>query len=314
MKTISETLKKFKSLTIEHPQFKHAVDAIMDSIESTAEMDDSGSAMLLGQAGTGKSRVCHRLQELLGPARDEEREGGFVHIIPCLYCPVPGNATTHKLSLTMLYKLGFRSNVRDNGILLYSVVTLLKTCETKLVIIDEFQQLAEKGADKTKSIMCDWVKTLLNEAGITCLLAGTPAFEAIVDDNAQLSQRYPHRVRLNNFSYGCTGFGPEPEWPKILGKFTTEMIKLGGLTRYVFLSDSYFALATYVFTRGNMRGLRLLLHAAFRRCLIRGDHELTREDFIRAADDVVFKDRIRPDINPFSVTAADLDKIMKKIS
>lgn len=314
MNSVSITLKTFKTFTIEHPRFKHAVDAIMDSIESTAEMDDSGSAMLLGQPGTGKSRVCRRVQELLGPTRDEERESGLVHLIPCLYCPVPGNATTHKLSLTMLYKLGFRSTVRDNGILLYSVVTLLKTCETKLVIIDEFQQLADKGADKTKASMCDWVKTLLNESGIAGLLVGTPSFEAIVDDNDQLSQRYPHRIRLDNFSYDGPDHRPETEWRIILGKFSSEMIKLGELTRYVYLADDYFSLATYVFTGGNMRGLRLLLYAAFRRSLIRGDHELTRGDFIKAADDVVFKSRIRPDINPFTVEATDLQKILDKAS
>jgi len=312
MNTVSHTLNQFKDFTIEHPRFKHAIAVIMDSIEYTADMDDSGSAMLLGRPGTGKSRVCHRVQELLGRAREEERSSGLTKIIPCLYCPVPANATTSKLLLTMLYKLGSSCSARDNGTLLYSLFILIKISETKLVIIDEFQQLAEKGADKTKASMCDWVKMLLNETGVACLLAGTPAFEAIVDDNDQLSHRYPYRVRLENFSYGRQGSGVKSEWSKVLSKLTAEMIKLGELTHYIYLSDDYFALATYIFTGGNMRGLRLLLHAAFRRCLIRGDYALLQDDFIKAADEVVFKDRIRADINPFTTSAADLIKILNK--
>jgi len=214
----------------------------------------------------------------------------------------------------MLYKLGHLNTARDNGTLLDNIITLLKTCETRLVIIDEFQQLAEKGAAKTKAGMCDWVKTLLNESQVPCLLAGIPILETIVDDNDQLSQRYPHRVSLKRLQYQRNHFEAESEWTAVLAKFSSEMIRLGKLTDYIYLSDEYFALASYVYCAGNMRGLRFLLNGAFKKSLTRGNRALTLEDFAKTANEIVLKGRIRPDINPFSMTSAELNKIVNHIS
>ncbi|WP_170826340.1 TniB family NTP-binding protein [Pseudomonas syringae] len=298
---------------MEHPQFKGAVHGILESLDNTAEMDDPASAMLLGLPGTGKSRVCARVQEQMSHPGEQEDAKGLTKIIPCLYCRVPAHATIKELSLTMLHDLGSNATARESATMQHTIVRLLKTCQTRLVILDEFQHLAEKGADKTRAIMCDWVKTLLNESGIPVLLAGTPAFEKIADNNAQLSQRYPCRLRMENFRYGPAGANIGAEWRQVLAKLTSEMIRLGEIQNYIFLSDDYFALATYIYTGGNMRGLRHLLHAAFKSSLNRGDHTLIQADFLAAADRLTFLGQIKLSKNPFAASEAELHKILHKL-
>ncbi|MHC8376169.1 TniB family NTP-binding protein [Pseudomonas sp. MDT1-16] len=314
MNKVSDVLGKFNRFTVQHPRFKLAIQRIMESIETTAELGEPASAMLLGEPGTGKSRVCKRVKNLLGKPQEEDRFEGRIKTIPCLYCNIQADPTTKKLAEQMLCGLGYFHSSKNNRTLLDIVITLLDTCETKLVIIDEFQTLADKGAAKTKAAMCDWVKTLLNESHIACLLSGIPTLEDIVDDNEQLSQRYPYRARLKNLTYQRNSLEIESEWTIVLAKLSSAMIELGELTDYIFLSDEYFALATYIYCAGNMRGLRFILNGAFKRALTRGDHSLTCEDFAKAADEIIFKGRIRPDINPFTTRDFELTRILNKIS
>lgn len=144
------------------------------------------------------------------------------------------------------------------------------------------------------------------------MAAGTPKFEAIFDDNSQLAQRYPVRFRLENFDYDYSEDTQKSEWRLVLAKFGSEMIRIGELTEYVYLSDEYFSKAIYIFTGGNMRGLRLLLHYVLKRSLVRGDHVLTKLDFERIADKIQFHGRIEPNINPFRCDNQMLDTILSK--
>ncbi|OOG14335.1 TniB family NTP-binding protein [Pseudomonas sp. C9] len=315
MKSVAEILSEFSRFTVQHPAYKLAILRVMESIETTSELGEPASAMLLGEPGTGKSSVCKRIRNLLGDPREEDRFEGRIKTMPCLYCNIQSNPTTKKLAEQMLCGLGHFQQPKSNRTLLDTVITLLCTCETKLVIIDEFQTLAEKGAAKTKSAVCDCIKTLLNESHIAILLSGIPSLEAIVDDNEQLSQRYPYRTRLQNLKYHYSK--PDQmhsEWKMVLSKFSVAMCELGKLEDYVFLADEHFALATYVYCAGNMRGLRLLLNGAFKKALIRGDRTLTCEDFIKTADQIAFMGRIRPDINPFVTDDSELFRILDKAS
>lgn len=312
MNNTREILRQFNTFTIQHPRFKLAIERIMESIETTDEMGAPASALLLGESGTGKSRVCRRVGDLLGYSEEKETDIGLTKVIPCIYCKILENFTTKKLAEQMLYRLGHPSTAPSNGTLLDRIIILLQTCETKLIIIDEFQQLAEKGAEKTKAALCDWVKTLLNEGNVPLLLAGLPGLAPIIDDNDQLSQRYPHRATLENLEYHSDHCGVRSEWTEVLAKFSAAMVELGNLTDYIFLSDEEFSLACYIYSAGNMRGLRFLLNGAFKRCLNRGDGCLTRSDFSITTCEVFFRNRIRPDINPFEATHHELNQILNK--
>lgn len=313
MNRVAKVLGEFNRFTVQHPAYKLAIQRIMESIDTTSELGEPASAMLLGESGTGKSSVCKRIRYLLGNPREEDWFDGHAKTIPCLYCNIQSNPTTKKLAEQMLCGLEYFHNLKSNRTLLDTVITRINTCETKLVIIDEFQTLAEKGAAKTKAAMCDWVKTLLNESHIAVLLSGIPSLEAIVDDNEQLSQRYPYRARLQNLKYHQNRLDVESEWTMVLAKFSVAMCELGELNDYIFLSDEHFALATYVYSAGNMRGLRYILNGAFKKSLTRGDRTLTCEDFAKAADEIVFTGRIRPDINPFISEDSELKRILNKL-
>jgi len=55
MNSVTATLLTFSKFTVQHPRFKLAIERIMESIETTEEMGEPASAILLGEAGTGKS-------------------------------------------------------------------------------------------------------------------------------------------------------------------------------------------------------------------------------------------------------------------
>ncbi|MNU79448.1 hypothetical protein D3C71_690620 [compost metagenome] len=284
---INETLEALSACTIWHPDFREAMRLITKCIDTTRDRKDSSSAMLIGPTGVGKTRLCKMIAKQLGPAQRVLRPDCEKKTRPCVYIELPESATIKSLSMVMVKDLGILPNDHQSITTLETfIIERLKTLEAKLVILDDFHHVTEKGQTKTKSSLCKWIIKLLNQSSIPFLISGSPTAETTISAVEELSDRFPYRGRLKPMP-----LAEEASTPVLLGVLASlqqELIRLGHLKSYIHLTDPNHYKAIYLSTNGNFRRLSNLLHDSFRIALLRGDSTLKLSDFAEAADDLAF--------------------------
>ncbi|MNF85179.1 hypothetical protein D3C84_675660 [compost metagenome] len=177
--------------------------------------------------------------------------------------------------------------------------------EVKLVILDDFHHVAEKGELRTKKALCNWLMILMNSSGIPFLVSGALAAETTINMADELSDRFPYRARLELLPLA-------EEQPKsvllgVLAGLQQEMVRLGQLKSYPHLTDPNNYKRLYLATQGNFRRLSDLLHDAFRSVLLRGDSIMTINDFAEAADCLHFCNNP----NYFRIPSSQLNNALK---
>jgi len=303
---IDETLAELAACTVWYPAFEEAMRLITKCIDSTRNRKDSSSAMLIGPTGVGKTRLCSKIEKQLGPCHTVLCAASWKTIRPCVYVELPESATIRSLSQVMARNLGGTVNDYQSITTLETlIIERLITMEVKLVILDDFHHVAEKGLSKTKSSLCNWIAILLNNSGIPFLISGTNSAETTLNTVKELSDRFPYRARLQ-----LMPMSEEAGKPALLGVLAgleKEMIRLGKLKDYIHLTDTNHYKSIYLATHGNFRQLSNLLHDSFRISLLRGDYCLTVSDFSEAADDLAFC--CNP--NYFRMTPSQLNHALK---
>ncbi|PWU31196.1 MULTISPECIES: TniB family NTP-binding protein [Pseudomonas] len=303
----TDILTRFSSFTVVHPYFKNAMDTINEAIEMTRDRHEPSSVLLLGDAGTGKTRICQILTARVGDSRVTRSKDGVTILQPVISCVVPPHATIKGLVDRILKELGSHKNNQSLSNLESRLFTLLATCCTKIIILDEWQHLISRGAEPTRNGVCDWVKVLINTFKGTVILSGTRKSEEIVDEDEQLAGRFPFRAYLYNFSLGT----PEEQdvYATLVAAFAREISNAMPFDEVLVLCDEKLLLALFIFTAGNLRILRLLLHSALKQALERNDRKFIREDLAYAATRIHYARRLTKK-NPFELSLAELQGIL----
>jgi Bacterial TniB protein len=84
----------------------------------------------------------------------------------------------------------------------HQLVTLLRACKVRLIVLDEVNHLVERGSSKTHYAVGDWIKEVSKKAAVSFVLAGTPMAEQLLVTNEQLRGRFGEVVHLTSLSLG----------------------------------------------------------------------------------------------------------------
>lgn len=304
---IQEKLGQFKLFVVSHPEYAEAMDCISRSIDATMTRGEPASTLLTGEPGTGKSTASKIALSLLGEKRIVTTEAGTTEIVPAFYCSLLAGATIKSLTTSMLQELGSDNVTGNSSTLFKRLVTLLETCETKLIVLDEFDNLLRKGAEKSREQVCDWVRTLLNETLVPVAIVGAPSCEEIINAHPQLSRRYPYRHKMNHFTYSA--LDPASVFSKTLRALGSAIKRIGEFDKCISLSTDLPLKAMYLATGGNMNGIRQILNDAFRLALLRDDGSFGIQDLISATD-LSFIPTAHYRDNAFRLTDNSLNKLI----
>jgi len=66
-----QKLIEVKTFTVAHPQYYEALDIIHRSIEATRLRGEPSCVILLGDPGTGKTRICDEIEAEFGPPKKD---------------------------------------------------------------------------------------------------------------------------------------------------------------------------------------------------------------------------------------------------
>lgn len=303
--TIDEKLTAFAKTIVLFPSYEKAIKKILHSVHTSTVRGAPSSALLLGDSGTGKSTICEHLLDIIGQPTDALETHGEFQKVPILLCPIPADCTINKLSIKILDQLGgIEKNTRDQ-ILESRIIARLKTCQVEVIIFDEFHHLLERGADKSREKLCNWVKNLMNSTLIPIILAGTPKCEEIINKHPQLARRYPYRVRLKNLGYNS-------EFKALFTTLIGEMVKIGTLHTDSFIMGEQALRTFYVISGGNLDALCILLFEIFKRSLNNTDCNLTRECCVDAFDELDIPCCFPTQDNPFTLDSHAIHNLMSK--
>ncbi|MFJ5296840.1 TniB family NTP-binding protein [Pseudomonas sp. NPDC088368] len=307
---IQNKMTDFSKHIVAHCYYKDALAQIHKSIITTATRREPSSVLLTGPSGVGKSTVCKYIVQQIGGHKEVETEWGIIQTVPAFYCELPAGPTLKSLTITMLAQLGCSHLTGDTQALLYRLVTLLETCQTKVILLDEFHHLLAKGAEKTKSLVCDWVKTLMNKTLIPVVIAGMPACESIVDEYPQLARRYPFRANLRPLEYASAD--NQSDYLKVLKSLGTQINKIGGFSTSIYLTDQTLAAKIFVASGGNMNSLRQLLHEAFRIALERNSGTFSEQDLGDSYASQFLEGSLVKIKNPFALEPHEVRSIISR--
>lgn len=296
----------FNEYIIPHPEYRHALNCIDRSIEATRLRGEPASALIVGNPGTGKSTAGKAAVQARGSRRIVSDESGTKQVVPAFYLPLKSPCTTNTLTIRMLHALDCDDASGNSSALSKRLVKLLDTCETQLIVLDEFDILLEKGAEKSRQQVCEWVRTLLNETLVPIAIVGVNSCEEIINAHPQLSRRYPYRHHMTEFEYSA--LDPKSVYSKTMRALGNALEEIGKFKDCLSLGTDQPLKAMYLATAGNMNGIRHILYEAMKTALNRDDGTFTKEDLTFGCDVSVVPTAMYHS-NPFRLSSEALNRV-----
>lgn len=234
--------------------------------------------IIIGETGVGKSTVVEEYSKANLPTRNES-EHSFDTKTPVLLVSLKGMSQRLSAAQTILKKLqrlptvtGKLSPVTDR------IEAQMKKQAVELLILDEFQHLAETGAEKTKSQTADWIKGLAKETRVPIVLVGMPSLADVITANAQLASITPLRRALAEFRYD------NERRRKAFRSFLSELDALFPFDQQAGLGEDWLAEKMFLASGGNPRLLCTLLRWAAKAAIEDGSRRILEKHLETAYD------------------------------
>jgi Cdc6-like AAA superfamily ATPase len=270
------------------PQVKVVLQRFGELLQYECDGEEPECMVLLGETGAGKTRLLEYFRDKHPPIQHTDFKE-----VPVLYFRVPGSCSKSVLYSGLLKALGSPyAKAGNESDKLEQLLTLLRACKVRLVLLDECNHLADRGAQKTHYSMADGIKELLGRGGCPMVLAGTPSLADFVWLNEQISDRFGERVTLEPLSM-------EPARRAECRAVMSGFMKLLDGMQVIDLTEKRHAESMVLAAGGRLRGVRRLLIRAVEIAEKKNSLLITRAVLSQAFTEVLFQ-KAKPSRNPFS--------------
>ncbi|MFT3897185.1 MAG: TniB family NTP-binding protein [Thermomonas sp.] len=186
-----------KSIRVDHPAYTAILEALGDSLASVGHTATPVCLHIAGGYRTGKSCAIEDFLAKHPPGRSAE---GVRRSI--VQATIPHNGTVKALVEALLHAFGdphwargSESNQTDR---LYD---FLKKTGCRMIILDEFQHLCDKGQQSRLNQTTDWLKNLIEKRPWALVVAGLPESSVIINRNGQLKGRFDESLIMPVFDW-----------------------------------------------------------------------------------------------------------------
>lgn len=183
---------------VPHTAFADALERIEQCFRYSDGSSEPICLALIGESRAGKSRA---LEE--GECKHPRMRTADGLEVPILKVKTPSKPTVKGLAEVMLRTLGdpkWASRGTENE-KTNRLQTLMQNTGTKMVMIDEFQHVYDKGSQKVAHHVADWLKILVDDCHVALVVAGLKTCTAILDQNEQLAGRFLSPVHIPRFNW-----------------------------------------------------------------------------------------------------------------
>lgn len=185
-----EGIRRVRNMYVEYSQPRMALNALADFHNIYGNSQDGSCMCLVGDSGTGKSKIIQQYVTLT------KRAGNLtVLAVSC-----PSRTSSKSILVRMLEALKDPAPTKGTETELERRVKLqLELHGIEMVIIDEFQHLLDPTNQRINSEAASWVKSQINEMQLPFVLAGLPECETILSTCDQWNRRLSKRIELSPF-------------------------------------------------------------------------------------------------------------------
>lgn len=204
--SIFERVAHINRFIVRHPEFDHAYQGITECMQKSQTYQEPIGSILHADGGHGKTLLCKALIKQM-PSSKRMIEGYEKTIIPAFYAQVPSPASVKSVASMLLRELGDPNPASGNTTqITLRLCHLLRQCETKLVFLDEFHHLFrfQKTVTKLNVVVCDWIKSIVNETQISFCLVGLSQFVPLLEMDSQLTRRFQYHYPLHALTLGSS--------------------------------------------------------------------------------------------------------------
>lgn len=265
---------------VPHAAFEHAVQRVAQCFEYAQGSSEPVCIAVLGESRTGKSRVLEECRSLHPRHRTPE---GL--IVPILQVTTPSKPTVKGLAELMLHAIGdpaALSGTENRKTL--RLHKLMRACSTRMIMIDEFQHVYDKGSNRIMHHVADWLKILVDETRVALVVSGIPSCRAVLDQNTQLAGRFLAPAIMPRLDWNNNS--DRAEYIAILGAFH-ESLSIAGFDLPPLNGDE-MAFRCYCGTGGLIGLLAKFLRQAVWNALDDGTSIMTVSDLARAHQQAVW--------------------------
>lgn len=186
-----------RSVRVDHIAYTDILERIREAFEDAATSATPTCLHIIGQTRTGKSAVARDfLNEIsMRPTSDGNQQS-------VVYAVAPADATVKGLLESLLKGLGDPHWWRGSrSTMLGRLHTQLEGVKCRLIILDEFQHLCDKGQSKRLNVLSDLLKTLIENKPWGLVAIGLPSSLAIINSNTQLAGRFDPPLSMPLFDW-----------------------------------------------------------------------------------------------------------------
>ncbi len=228
-----------KSIRIDHLAYEQVLEALEESYDSVGHTANPVCVHIAGEYRTGKSCV---IDDFLARHPVERYREGLRQSI--VYTLVPHDATVKGLVQALLRAFGDPHWARGStSNQTARLLDYLESTGCRMIILDEFQHLCDKGQKKQLYKAADWLKILIEKKPWALVAAGLPESASVINSNRQLQGRFDATLTMPLFDWHDAS--SRAQFRAIVHAFVTEMRPfelpdLGGdeLALRVFLATS----------------------------------------------------------------------------
>ncbi|WP_442774344.1 TniB family NTP-binding protein [Sphaerotilus montanus] len=222
--------------------------------------------LIVGDSNNGKTTLIRRFHGEHMPSSGNEHEGVSC---PVVLAEAPPKPDEKGLYASILERLCAPYRPSDTTVnLRYQVIRLLRTLQTRMLIIDEFHSLLTGPMIRQREVM-NVLKFLCNELMIPIVGVGTRDALRVLHSDPQHASRF-EVLALESWQFNA-------DFIKLLAKFETVL----PLKNPSGLNEQEIARNLYAISDGNLGNLRRLLAVCAKAAIKKGTEQIT-DDIVRA--------------------------------
>lgn len=283
-------------IRIPHPTYELAMTEISRAYRSVGDTDFPLCLQILGPSRAGKTCVVKDFIKSVPPVRTTEGA-----VMPVVYARIPPKGTTMALMENILRALGdpywYRGSESNK---LARVIAQLEQCECKMLVLDEFQHLCDKGQNLALRRTTDNLKALVEPNKWALIASGLSDSRRVIDFDTQLSGRFDAEVEIPRFDWMDTSLNEQ--FRGVIASFEASLMPF----EFPAFTDEQMALRLYLATGGLMGLLVKLLHRSIEDAIGDGRVAIGMPDMERAFRRAIrFASRVASGQGPFECQLSD---------